>query len=307
MKTSKLNNSKKRAVLLGAGAIFLWCWTGVCFRKGAELMGSSMVYLTLVAGGGALTAVILQQIRRKPIADIVRLPRRMMVAGFFGVSLYNVMIAAAFGIAPETDIGQINLLNYFWPAWLVVLGILLLDSRPQAIPAIAGVLLGLFGVVISRGFDLFAHLPHNIFPHILALSGGFLWALYVVMLRRWNIPPEKGGTAFHFAVCAVIAGSMAALQQAWTSIPPWSWSMLFWIVIGAIGPVGIAYTWYEISVKDGPVLLIASLAFFAPIGSSLLIGLFFKESMNNGLMIGAAAIAAGAWLVRRAGQNRGNP
>jgi len=292
--------------MLGVGAIFLWCWTGVCFRKGSELMGSSMVYLTFVAGGGSLTAAVMQMLRRKPLSDMYRLPVRMIAAGFFGVALYNVMIAAAFGIAPATDLGQINLLNYFWPAWIVVLGILLLGSRPKAILAITGILLGLFGVVVSRGFELFTHPPANIIPHALALFGGFLWALYIVLLRRWNIPSEKGGTAFHFAVCAMLAGIFAAYMQEWTSMPPWSWSMIFWIVIGAVGPIGIAYSWYEISVKEGPVLLIASLAYFAPIGSSILIGLFFKETVNPGLIIGAIAIAISAWLVRCAGQKNIN-
>lgn len=263
-------------------------------------MGSSMVYLTLMTGCGSLTAVVLQILRAQPLSNMVRLPLKVMVAGFFGVGLYTVMLAKAFGLAAPGDIGQINLLNYLWPVWMVVLGILLLGNKPRIPMAVAGILMGLLGVVISRGFDLFTHLPTTLVPHALAASGGFLWALYVVLLRKWNIPEEKGGTAFHFAVCAIMAGLLAALSGEWQSIPPRSGSMLFWIVLGGVGPVGIAYSLYEISVKNGPVILIASLAYFIPIGSSLVIGLFFKETMNNGLILGAVLIAAGAWMVRRA-------
>lgn len=298
----RLHNSKKRSIMLGMGSILLWCWSGVCFRKGSELMGSPMVYLTFMSGGGALTAVVFQYLRRQPLSDMYRLPARVIVAGFFGVALYTVMLASAFGIAPVADIGQINLLNYLWPVWMVVLGILLLGTKPNAILAITGILMGLFGVIISRGFDLFTHPPSNLFPHVLALAGGFLWALYVVLLRKWNIPEEKGGTAFHFAVCAIMAGLIAAFMKEWNSMPPWSGPIVFWIAVGAVGPVGIAYSLYEISVKNGPVLLIASLAYFIPIGSSILIGLFFKETMNNGLIIGAVLIATGAWLVSCASQ-----
>ena len=218
----------------------------------------------------------------------------------FGVALYTVMLAKAFGLVAEADIGQINLLNYLWPVWMVVLSILLLGSRSRTTLAVFGIFLGLFGVVISRGLDLFTHPPTSLFPHVLAISGGFLWALYVVLLRKWKIPEEKGGTAFHFAVCAVMAGLLAAFSNEWHQIPPWSGTMLFWIVLGGIGPVGIAYSLYEISVKNGPVILIASFAYFIPIGSSLIIGLFFKEAMNAGLIIGAVLITIGAWLVRRA-------
>ncbi len=301
--SSSPENIKLRAIIAAVGAVLLWCWSGVCFRKGSEMMGS-MVYLTFMTGGGALTAAILQYIHRQPLSDIFKLPVRMIVAGFFGVALYTVMLAAAFGIASEADLGQINLLNYLWPVWLVILGIILLKDKPHPLLTALGILLGLIGVIISRGLDMFAIVPSTLLPHTFALVGGFLWALYSVLLRKWQIPEEKGGTAFHFAVCAVIAAIIAALLNQWQSMPPWSSTMVFWIVFGAVGPVGLAYSWWEIGVKNGPVFLIASLAYFIPIGSSLLIGLIFKESMNSGLLVGAVLIAFGAWLVRHASRKR---
>ncbi len=270
----------------------------MCFRKGSDLMGSSMVYLTCMTGCGSLVAVGIQLFRRHSLSDMVRLPFKVIVAGFFGVALYTVMLAKAFGIAAEADIGQINLLNYLWPVWMVVLGILLLGSRPKVPLALPGILMGLLGVVISRGFNSFTHLPANLIPHAFALAGGFLWALYVVLLRKWKIPEEKGGTPFHFAVCAIIAAGLAAISGEWQQIPAFSGEMLFWILLGGGGPVGIAYSLYEISVKNGPVILIASFAYFIPIGSSLLIGLFYKETLNSGLLIGAVLITLGAGLVR---------
>jgi drug/metabolite transporter (DMT)-like permease len=292
------SKSSGRYILFGIIATLCWCWSGICFRKGSELMGSSMVYLTLITGCGSLVAVGIQLVRRHPLSEMVRLPRKVIVAGFFGVALYTIILAKAFGMATEADIGQINLLNYLWPVWMVVLSILLLGSRPKILLAAGGILLGLLGVIISRGFDSLTHLPANLIPHAFALSGGFLWALYVVLLRKWNVPEENGGTAVHFAVCAILAAGFAAIGGEWQQIPPLSGEMLFWILLGGIGPVGIAYSLYEISVKNGPVILIASFAYFIPIGSSLLIGWFFKETLNSGLLLGAVLITLGAWLVR---------
>jgi len=65
-----------------------------------------------------------------------------------------------------------------------------------------------------------------------------------------------------------------------------------------MGPVGLGYYWWEIGMKRGSVNLIAALAYFIPIGSSLLIGVIFKEAMSAGLIPGAVLIAMGAWLVR---------
>jgi len=35
--------SSSRPILLGLIAILCWCWSGVWFREGPDLMGSSMV------------------------------------------------------------------------------------------------------------------------------------------------------------------------------------------------------------------------------------------------------------------------
>lgn len=263
----------------------------------------SMVYLTFITGGGALTAVILQFIRRQSLAAIFLPPVRVMMAGFFGVALYTVMLAAAFGIAPESDIGQINLLNYLWPVWVVIFGIVLLKNRPNPYLTLTGILLGLSGVMISRGFDQFTQLPTGFLAHALSLFGALMFAGYSVLLRKWQIPEDQGGTVFNFAVCSVLACMIAGILEQWQNMPAWSNEALFWVVFGAVGPVGLAYSWWEIGVKKGPVYLIASLAYFIPIGSSLLIGLVFKESMNSGLLFGGVLIAMGAWLVRYAGRD----
>jgi drug/metabolite transporter (DMT)-like permease len=291
---------EKHPIILGLIAVLLWCFSGACFRRGSDVMGSPMVYLTWITGLGSATALVIQCLRRKPLLDMIRLPPGVMVAGFFGVALYTVMLAFAFGIADQAELGQINLLNYLWPVWMVVLGIVLLGNQPRIPVAIAGILVGLIGVIVSRGSDLFGQLPSSILPHLLALVGGLFWALYVVLLRKWEIPEAQGGTAFHFAICALLASVLAAVNGEWATVPPVTGTMIFWIAFGGVGPVGLAYTLYESSVKNGPVLLIASFAYLIPIGSSIVIGLLFREAMTMGLLVGAVLIAVGAWLIRRA-------
>jgi drug/metabolite transporter (DMT)-like permease len=292
-------NKKFGPVLAALAAVVLWCWSGVCFRKGSELMGT-MVFLTFMTGIGSLTAALLHCLSGKPLSSAYRLPGRVLVSGTFGVAVYTVMLAAAFGIAPEADLGQVNLLNLMWPFWIVILGFIFLTDRPRPVLALSGILLGLAGVLISRGFDQLNGLPTQLTGPLLALAGGFMWALYSVLLRKWKTTDDQSGTAFNFAVCSVMAGAIAFFTGQWKNMPALSMETIFWILFGGIGPVGLAYSWWEIGVKKGPVFLIASLAYFIPIGSSLLIGLIFKESMNSGLLFGAVLIAAGAWVVKLA-------
>lgn len=294
---SSISLLKVRATLAATGSILLWCWSGVCFRKGSEALGD-MAYLTFMTGGGVLTVFVIQVLMRRPLTDLYRIPFRVKVAGFFGVALYTVMLAGAFGMADPGDLGQINLINYLWPIWIVIMGIMLLKDKPNIVITLIGALFGFMGVAVSRDVDSFIRSPVALVPYVLALIGGFLWAVYSVLLRKWRIPEEKGGTAFHFAVCAIISAFIAALKGQWNSMPEWSSATLFWVLFGAIGPVGLGYYWWEIGIKKGAVNLIAALAFFIPIGSSLLIGLIFKEAMSAGLLPGAVMITIGAWLVR---------
>ena len=291
--------SSRSATLLGVGAIFLWCWSGVCLRTGAKAIGP-MAYLALIAAFGAATVVLLRLFQGKPIAPLVQLPGRVVVAGFLGIALYEVLLAMAFGIADEKDVGQVNLLNYLWPIWIVVLGLGLLSEKVRLAPAMTGAALGLAGIAVAGGPQTLAHPPSNILPHCMALGGGALWAVYSVLLRRWRVSEQQSGVPLHFTACAVMAATIAAVRGEWESATRADWTAVFWVLFGGIGRTGLGYYWWEIGMKRGAVPLLASLAYTIPIGSSILIGLFFREAMNPGLLPGAVLIAAGAYLAHRA-------
>ncbi len=289
---------RRRATMAAVGSIMLWCASGACFARGGQLLGP-MAYLALMTATGVVTVAILQRLRRRPLGDLFRLPLRVIVAGFWGVSFYTVILAFAFGIAPAKAIGQVNLLNYLWPVWIVLFSAMLIDERTRPRLTAAGVLLGFSGIVVARGPLTLLSMPEEPLPLVLALLGGLLWAGYSVLIRRWRIPEEQGGTAFHFTVCAAMAAALAAVRGEWQALPPVTAEALFWVLFGGIGPVGLAYHWWEIGVKRGNVPLISTLAYFTPVGSTVLIGLLFREAMGPGLLPGAVLIAAGAWLAGR--------
>jgi drug/metabolite transporter (DMT)-like permease len=172
--------------------------------------------------------------------------------------------------------------------------------------AAAGAALGFAGIVIAGGLDIIAHPPSSILPHGMALAGGALWALYSVLLRRWGVPEQQSGVPFHFTACALIAAAVAGARGEWDLARRAEWTAAFWVLFGGIGPTGLAYYWWEIGMKRGAVQLLASLAYLIPIGSSILIGVFYREAMNAGLLPGAASIAAGAYLARRAAVTSGS-
>lgn len=281
----------------GIGAIALWCFSGVCYAIGGRTVGA-MPYLAMASAVGVLTIMAMRAIRGQAVIALFRIPGRVMAAGFLGVALYSVMLGSAMGMAEESELGQVMLLNYLWPIWIVLLGLGVLQTQARAGRAILGALFGFAGLVVAKGVSTFWQAPSSWWPHVLALGGGFFWAMYSVLLRRWNVPAEQGGSTFHFAVCAACAAIIGVLDGGWKAMARMDGWSLGWVLFGGIGPVGLAYYWWEIGVKRGNVHLIALLAYFIPIGSAVLIGLFFREAMSWELLAGAAMIAGGAWLGR---------
>ena len=218
----------------------------------------------------------------------------------YGVAVYTVMLVGAFGMAPDTDIGQINLINYLWPIGVVLLSVWLLDEKPRIALTLGGVLLGFSGVAVSRGFDNVLRPPQSWLPLGMAFVAAMLWSGFCVLLRRWKVPETQNGMALHFTGCAILAALIALLTGGWERCFPMKPQTLFWVLFCGIGPVGLAYHWWEVGLKKGNIHLIAVLSFFIPIGSTLLLSLFFRLAINPGLYLGAVLIVLAAIFVRRA-------
>ena len=288
----------------GVTAILLWCSTGVCFAAGGRAMGP-MAFTTAICLVGFAAGCAMQIAQGRPLAELFRLPARVWAAGFLGISVYTVLLVLAVGIAPDRDMAQVALANYLWPVFIVALERGLPGARASASVhgrrALAGALLGFAGVALARGADVLARPPSSLLPHAMAAGGALLWALYSVALRRWRIPAETNGSTAQWLLCSALAATVGAMRGEWESVRLTPQAAA-WALYCGIGPVGVGYACWEIGAKRGPAHLLATLAFFIPVGSALLMGLAFREALGPTLLPGAALIAAGAWLA--GGQGR---
>lgn len=282
-----------------AAAIALWCWSAPCFAKGAAGFGA-MPYLAISCAIGVPTAMTWHRLQGGKIADLFLLPKRVIVTGFFGMSVYTTILVMAVGMAPESDLAQVALINYLWPVFMVLLSLALLPDKPRLGLVLLGALLGFVGVVVVKGTDSFTRPPATLLPHLMALIGAVMWAGYSVLLKRWQIPENKSGSTMGFALCGVLAAIVAAINGEWTLVTASSFKAIGWAIFLGIGPIGLAYHWWEIGIKRGNPHLIALLAYFTPVGSALLIALLFREALSWGLFPGAALITLGACLGQRA-------
>lgn len=288
-------DSVGRGTLLAAGAIGWWCLSGLCHTAGARSMGT-MPYLAASSAIGVATIALLYAIRGRPLLDLVRVPGRVIIAGLLGIVLYTILLVGALALAEERYVGAIMLINYLWPIEIVLLSLLLLDRRGNVGLVLIGAALGFLGVALARGRDVLDHPPASFWPPLMAFAASLLWAAYSVLLRKWKVPTEQGGSTLQFALLAIVSAAIATVGGHWRPIGDMSTSAIVLVVLGGIGPVGLGYYWWEIGVKQGAVRFIALLAYFIPIGSAALIGLYFREAMSWWLIPAAALITAGALL-----------
>jgi drug/metabolite transporter (DMT)-like permease len=115
------------------------------------------------------------------------------------------------------DVVRVVLLFYLMPLWSLLLARVILKERLTA-SAIVRVAMALVGaaLVLSRGHAGAggAAVPPPLLPDLLALLGGFAFALNNVMLKRAAARPEEGRALAMFLGGVVVAGVTACALSA---------------------------------------------------------------------------------------------
>ena len=112
------------------------------------------------------------------------------------------------------DVVRVVLLFYLMPLWALLLARLILKEKLTR-GSVARVAMALVGaaLVLSHGEPAAAGVDHRaaILPDVLALLGGFAFALNNVMLKREAAQPEEGRALAMFLGGAVVASVTATL------------------------------------------------------------------------------------------------
>lgn len=183
----------------------------------------------------------------------------VVVMAFF---LYHALYFTALKAAPPLEV---SLINYTWPLWMVTFAVWHGHARVRGTAALA-LLLGALAMVLvlTRGswnaFDA-RHAP----GHLAALGAAVTWALYSV----WNRAQAQWGASLLVPVSAVVAalGALAHAQwETWAMPTPVQWLAL--LAVG-LGPNGMAFWWWDYATKYGDLAALGSLAYAAPVLSTL--------------------------------------
>ena len=219
---------------------------------------------------------------------------------FLLLAAFNVVFFIGFQTLAILNLpsGTAAVLVYLQPILVGFLAWLIL-GEPLSAAKIVGLVLGFSGIVaVSTG-----SLSGNISPVGVALGAGsaFFWAMGTVFFKRYE---ARISTMWAVALPFVIGGvTLVAFSFA---IEPWSEVSLtgtLFASLAYVALVGIAAAWllWFGLIRAGEASRVAAYVFFVPLVGIVIGAIFLDEQLTPSLLVGAALIVCGIYLVNRSG------
>jgi drug/metabolite transporter (DMT)-like permease len=200
------------------------------------------------------------------------------------------------------DVVRVVLLFYLMPAWSVLLAWRVLGDRPtgaallRLVLAFAGVAL----VLVPADASAQRLLSHLSGADLLALAGGFCFALTNVTLRRLHQLPSETRMLAMFGGGALMATASACAGMALGGVPPLPAPAVGWV--GVALALAVAFLMGNFALQYGATrlaagttaLIMLSEVVFASVSSVLLTAtaLDARTVMGGALILSAALLAA---------------
>ncbi len=195
--------------------------------------------------------------------------------------------------------GSAAVLVYLQPILVGVLAWLIL-GEPLSTAKIVGLLLGFSGIVavsiesISGGTNAVS--PAGV---IFGAGSALFWALGTVYFKKYE---ERISTlwavAMTFLVGGVVLTALGLVVEGWREV---SWTGEFVASLLYSGLVGISLAWviWFALVRAGEASRVAAYIFAVPLTAVLIGAVFLDEPLGYALLVGAALVVSGIYLVNR--------
>jgi drug/metabolite transporter (DMT)-like permease len=282
---------RTRATGIGALAVLLWSLLAPLTVAAAgvpplQLLATSFA-LACAFGFVWLAATGRWQRLRQPLAFWL-----FATAALFG---YHLLYFVALSLAPPA---QANLVNYLWPLLIVLLSAFGTGQRLRA-RHVAGAVLALGGTVLlllSRD-DVQMAAPNRTAGLLAALGCAIVWSTYSVSNHRFRQVPSEA----MFGVCGFVAllGAVSHFLAGEETVHPATSQWLAMAGLG-LGPVGLAFLAWDFGTKHGKLALLGTLAYAAPVLSTLLLVALGHAPATVELFAACLLVVGGAWVAATA-------
>ncbi len=287
MATFFLGDNMQRANLWGIGAIILWGALALLTNGTKGIAPFYLCALSFGIGGVFLFICEFIYYRRIPILPFFW----QAIFTISGLFLYHFFYFIAIHGAPPA---HISLIAYLWPLLIVVMNAII--NKQISLPILGAALASFIavGMVINSASSAEFSAEFQIY-YAIALLCALIWSGYSVANAQ---VPAKAQSSISYACMAVAILSFIShyFLESPQEIQQSQW--IFVVLLG-LGPVGLAFLWWDIATKGGNMALLGIMANIAPILSIILLVISGVQEYHGIIIIAALIISICAALAQK--------
>jgi drug/metabolite transporter (DMT)-like permease len=290
--------SPRAATLLGLLAMVFWTTSVAVVRHLVVLLGP-WTYLSVTSLAAGALLMVWAQLRRRSFAAAPQLPRKYLLAGGACFVTYFALFAVSQRLARTHDVAvQLGLVNYLWPAFILLLSVPLLGHRARWWMLLPGIAVATCGAAVGtvRGVSLGGiarSVAANPLAFALMLVAALSWGAFSNLARRYHADRAPGGVGtFLLATGLLSAGARFAAGEVWQ----WQASLAAPLIYAAVFPSAVAYALWETAMRRGDVTLLGAASYLLPLASTAFSCWYLGVAPRGSLFAGAVLVMAGAVL-----------
>lgn len=284
-----------KANLYALAAIALWASLAALGVSLQHLPPFLLTGIALMIGSTLAWPYVLKDRRQWKIAP------GTLSLGVFTLFGFHFLLFIGLRIAPAVEV---NLVNYLWPLFIVVLAPLYLPGvKLRGIHATAA-LLGFAGaaMAILGGRETvettlgIASRNSAALGYLLALGSALIWANYSLQTKRTELR-GKGFPTAAIGLFGLVAG-LLSLACHWALEPPARVNLNDWMLLAVmgLGPLGAAFFLWDKALKQGDVRHIGILSYLTPLTSTVLLMVVTGRALTWNIGLAAVMIVGAALL-----------
>ncbi|MFZ5807435.1 MAG: aromatic amino acid DMT transporter YddG [Verrucomicrobiota bacterium] len=284
---------------LGLLAIIFWSASFALARSISEQLGVFIGGASVCLIGGILALAFIFQKRQTSLLLKVPISYIVICGGLFVVYIASMYLSVQ-SCLNRTQLLEVALINYLWPSLTVLFAVIIFRTRVK-IWMILGICLALTGAVLAmtQGANFSWHhflqnAAKNPIAYLYAFGGALTWALYSNLVKKWEEQNSVLSISLFMLMSAVILSILAfffPFKAHWTLH-----GMGEVLLLGITGTLG--YIFWDIGMKKGNAIFIASCAYFIPILSTLISCLYLGIEAGWTIWIGSFFVMGGAIVCR---------
>ncbi|NQZ82744.1 MAG: EamA family transporter [Colwellia sp.] len=231
-----------------------------------------------------LLSLLWRKAKGTSIFELPKLSSKQWLFGLIGLFGFHFCYFMAL---KKADVIEVSLIVYLWPLLLSIF----VSSKANRIKALLGGILGFLGLsVVILGNNQWVVSFESLIGYFLALACALIWSLYSLFLSKTK--SKVADIGWLSLVVALFSLASHFLFETFS----WSIDTLQWlgILLLGLGPVGGAFYLWDFGLKKGNKQLLASLSFFTPLLSSVLLSLAGLHDWSINIIIAVVLIILGA-------------